>query len=83
MRRKHWFTFKSFVCGQQHFIMKDPGYLKVIMRIKTTASNPDVDSSSSSESFHALLTQPGEGISLSRLKRLLRLEVPSSSKRGI
>lgn len=69
--------------NEKKTLVNDPVYQKVIMRIKTTASKPEDDSSSSSESFHALLTQPGDGINLSRLKPLLRVEVPSTSKRGI
>ena len=63
-------------------LMKQNEYLKVIMRINTTPSKPDNDNSSSSESLHAFATQPGEGISLSKLKRLPLLEVPSANRRG-
>jgi len=65
-----------------YLLMKGMIYLKVIMRINTTPSNPDNDNSSSSESLHASATQPAEGISLSKWKRLLLLDVPSASKRG-
>lgn len=41
------------------------------IRMKTTASKPEMDNNSSSESFHALATQPGEDNSLSKLKKLL------------
>ena len=53
------------------------------MRINTTPSNPDNDNSSSSESLQAFVTQSGEGMSLSKLKRGLLLDVPSAIRRGI
>lgn len=58
-------------------------YLKMKMRRKTTVSKPEDDKNSSSEGCHALLTQPGEGNSLSMLKWLNLLDFPSASKRGI
>lgn len=65
-----------------YYLMKGMTYLKVIMHINTTPSNPDNENSSSSESLQAFATQPTEGISLSNLKQLLLLEVPSVSRRG-
>lgn len=58
-------------------------YLKVTIRIKTTASRPEDDKSSSSESIQAFFSQLAEGINLSRLKSPLCLVFPSATERGM
>lgn len=50
--------------------------------IKTRASKPEDEKSSSSERFQAFATQSGEGISCFNLKGFF-LEIPSANKRGI
>lgn len=56
--------------------------LKMIMRMKTTASKPEIDNKSSSESSHALLTHPGEGSSCRGRDQCLRSIPFSANKRG-
>lgn len=50
--------------------------------MKTTASKPEIDNNSSSESCHALPTQPGEGKKPSKLKWRFCLDFSSATQRG-
>lgn len=52
------------------------------MRMKTTASKPDIDKSSSSEVCQALLTQPVDGSNLSKLKSDLPSDFRLPTSRG-